>query len=88
MHPDRGGVWVWALMTLTQYDLQVIATFQQYSSEVFRVNLGENESEASPWLWKGLFKQEIFWDLNLKSGFLFTGTYCISYPWEQTDGVV
>ena len=48
MHPDRGGVWVWALMTLTQYDLQVIATFQQYSSEVFRVNLGENESEASP----------------------------------------
>ena len=47
MHHDR-GVWVWALMTVTQYDLHVIAIGREYSSEVFHVNLGENESEASP----------------------------------------
>ena len=51
MHHNR-GVWVGALMTVTQYDLHVIAigreSIQQYSSEVFRVNLSENESEASP----------------------------------------
>ena len=51
MHHDR-VVWVWKLMTVTHYDLHVIAigreSIQQYSSEVFCANLGENDSEAPP----------------------------------------
>ena len=60
MRHDR-GMWVWALMMVTQYDLHVIAigmkSIQQYSSEVFRVNLGENESEASPTSHESLYDQ-------------------------------
>ena len=58
MHHDR-GVLVWALMTITQYDMHVIAigweSFLQYSSAVFRQNPGENESEASPSNHKNLY---------------------------------
>ena len=59
MHHDR-GVWVWALMTVTQYVMMhVIAidceSFQQDSSEMFRRNLGQNVSEASPSNRKSLY---------------------------------
>ena len=58
MHHDR-GVWFWALLTVMQSDVHVIAigweSFQQYSSEMFRRNLGENVSERSPSNHKSLY---------------------------------